>query len=58
MENKIIISFEAPEALKEALRIAAFKHAISVSAYIRMTLEKELLKLKDSSARSNMEELK
>ena len=42
MENKKIISFEASEELKEALRIAAFRNSLSVSAFIREVLQKEV----------------
>ena len=42
MEKKII-SFEASEQLKEALRIAAFKKSMSVSALIREILENQVL---------------
>jgi len=40
--DKIIISFEASEELKEALRLAAFNEKKSVSALIREILEKKL----------------
>jgi plasmid stability protein len=40
---KKIISFEASEELKEALRIAAFRKSISVSALIRELLEQHIL---------------
>lgn len=40
--QKKIISFEASEELKEALRVAAFKKSISISALIREILEKNL----------------
>lgn len=40
--QKKIISFEAPEELREALRIAAFKKSVSISALIREILEKHL----------------
>jgi plasmid stability protein len=40
--QKKIISFEASEELKEALRVAAFRKSISISALIREILEKEL----------------
>lgn len=40
--NKIIISFEASEELKEALRLAAFTEKKSVSALIRKILEEQL----------------
>jgi len=41
--QKKIISFEATEELKEALRVAAFRKSISVSALIREILEKDVL---------------
>ena len=41
MEKKIL-SFEAPLELKEALRVAAFQKGLSVSAYIRQVLEREV----------------
>ena len=40
--DKIIISFEASEELKEALRLAAFNEKKSISALIREILEKKL----------------
>ena len=40
--QKKIISFEASEDLKEALRIAAFQKSISVSALIREILEQNV----------------
>lgn len=40
--QKKIISFEASEELKEALRVAAFKKSVSISALIREILEKNL----------------
>lgn len=46
MEKKII-SFEASSELKEALRVAAFKKNMSVSALVRRILEQEVL-FKDS----------
>lgn len=42
MEKKII-SFEVTADLKEALRVAAFHSGISVSAYVRQLLEREVL---------------
>ena len=42
METKKIISFEASEELKEALRIAAFRNSMSISAYIREVLQSEV----------------
>ena len=42
MEKKII-SFEISAELKEAIRIAAFNKSLSVSAYVRELLEKEVL---------------
>ena len=42
--QKKIISFEATEELKEALRIAAFRKSVSVSALIREILEGNVLK--------------
>jgi plasmid stability protein len=42
MEKKII-SFEVSAEIKEALRVAAFHHGISVSAYVRQLLEREVL---------------
>jgi len=42
MENKKMISFEASKELKEALRIAAFRNSMSISAYIREVLQKEV----------------
>ena len=41
--QKKIISFEASEELKEALRVAAFNKSISISALIREILEKHIL---------------
>ena len=41
--NKKMISLEITEELKEALRVAAFTKAVTVSALIRQTLEKEFL---------------
>ena len=40
---KKIVSFESSEELKEALRVAAFRKNISVSALIREILEREVL---------------
>ena len=40
--SKIIISFEASEELKEALRVKAFEEKKTVSALIREVLEKKL----------------
>lgn len=42
MVKKKMITLEASEELKEALRLAAFKKKISVSALIRQILEKSL----------------
>jgi predicted HicB family RNase H-like nuclease len=42
MEKKII-SFEVSAEVKEALRVAAFHEGISVSAYVRQLLEREVL---------------
>ena len=39
---KKMISFEADDKLKEALRIEAFKRSVSVSAAIRQLLEEAL----------------
>lgn len=41
--SKKIISFEATEDLKEALRTTAFQKETSVSAVIREILEREVL---------------
>jgi hypothetical protein len=41
--KKKMISLEITEELKEALRVAAFTKAVTVSALIRQTLEKEFL---------------
>jgi plasmid stability protein len=41
--QKKIISFEASEELKEALRVTAFCKSVSISALIREILEKEVL---------------
>lgn len=41
--QKKIISFEASEELKEALRVEAFRKSVSISALIRKILEKEVL---------------
>ena len=41
--GKKIISLEISEELKEALRVAAFRESISVSAVIRNILEREVL---------------
>ena len=41
--DKKIISFEASGALKEALRIEAFKENISVSELVRRLLEEGLV---------------
>lgn len=41
--SKKIISFEAPEELREALRTAAFRQETSISAVIREILEREIL---------------
>lgn len=40
--DKKMITLEASEELKEALRLAAFKKKVSVSALIRQILEKSL----------------
>lgn len=40
---KKMISLEITEDLKEALRVAAFQQAVTVSALIRQTLEREFL---------------
>lgn len=42
MVKKKMITLEASEELKEALRLAAFKKKVSVSALIRQILEKSL----------------
>ena len=41
--SKKIISFEATEELKEALRTTAFHQETSISAVIREILEREVL---------------
>ena len=41
--HKKIVSFESSEELKEALRIAAFRKNVSISALIRDILEREVL---------------
>ena len=40
--SKRMISFEASEELKEALRVEAFKRSLSISALIRQLLESSL----------------
>lgn len=44
MNNHKIISFEVPEDLRKLVKKAAFESDMTVSAYIRFILEKELVK--------------
>lgn len=47
MASKKMISLEISDELREAIRLEAFRHSLSVSAMIRQILEERLLKQVD-----------
>jgi len=56
MDNKKMISLEISGALKEALRVEAFRRNVNVSALIRQILEKDLREvMMECASRANKE---